>query len=184
MNLKDLNIDHSWTLFLDRDGVINKRIVDGYVTSWKEFDFLEGVLDSLSMFSSIFGRIIVVTNQQGIGKGLMTEEDLDVIHQELRTIVGSRGGRIDAIYYCPDLKSVKDNCRKPSTKMAGKAKQQFPAINFDKSIMAGDSLTDMQFGKNAGMLTVYIESEKQKKIDKSLVNFTFEGLIDFAKAIK
>ena len=72
MNLQDLKIDRGWTLFLDRDGVINRRIVDDYVKSWDQFKFLPGVPDAIKRLAGVFGRIIVVSNQQGIGIGLMT----------------------------------------------------------------------------------------------------------------
>lgn len=155
MILNDLKIDKSWSLFLDRDGVINERIVGGYVTDPKAFHFLPGVLESLSSFSKIFGKIIMVTNQQGIGKGLMTEEQVNEIHQSMLKDIRENGGRVDAIYFCPDLKEKTENCRKPGIKMAERAKKQFPEIEFSKSIMVGDSSSDIEFGKNAGMFTVY-----------------------------
>ncbi|MEI7981828.1 MAG: phosphatase, partial [Bacteroidota bacterium] len=82
MILLNLKIDHTWTLFLDRDGVINRRIVGNYAKSCDQFEFIPGVLDAIRQFSLIFGKIIVVTNQQGIGKGLMSREDVTAIHQQ------------------------------------------------------------------------------------------------------
>ncbi len=81
MNL--FEIDESWTLFLDRDGVINRRLMGDYVKSLDEFEILPGVLGAIKNFSKKFGRIVIVTNQQGIGKGLMTNEDLNAVHQYL-----------------------------------------------------------------------------------------------------
>ncbi len=153
------NIDKSWTLFLDRDGVINERIWGGYVTEPSEYKFLPGAIDSIKYFSSIFNKIIIVTNQQGIGKGLMTEEELGVIHDYLISEINLEGGRIDGIYYCPDLAETTDNCRKPSTSMALKAVQDFPEIDLTKSIMVGDSRSDIEFGINAGMQTVMVRHD-------------------------
>lgn len=154
------DIDRSWTLFLDRDGVINVRIIDGYVRNIDEFHFLPGVLDALRKFSNIFGRIIIVTNQQGVGKGIMSEADVENVHSYLKSAVEDSNGRIDGIYFCPQLKTEPDNYRKPSPKMALMAKTDFPDIDFSKSVMVGDSQTDIEFGQNAGMRTVFIGNEK------------------------
>ncbi len=150
------NIDDSWTLFLDRDGVINQRIMGGYVQSWEAFQILPGVLESMAVFSHVFGKIIMVTNQQGVGKNLMDEHALKQIHHQLQLSIRQAGGRLDAIYYCPDLVSKPNNCRKPGIAMAMQAKKDFSEIDFSKSIMVGDSESDMQFGKNAGMYTVFV----------------------------
>lgn len=153
-NLSDL--DASWTLFLDRDGVINHRIVDEYVQRPEEFVFLPGVLEAISKFSQIFGRIVVVTNQQGIGKGLMTTADLESIHHKMATEVAKAGGRIDKIYHCPGLTAHQPACRKPLPGMAMDAISDFPEIDLSKSIMVGDSLSDIEFGRRLGMFTVKI----------------------------
>jgi len=167
-------IDKSWTLFLDRDGVINKRIVDDYVKKWKEFEFLPGVPESIKVFTEKFGKIIVITNQQGVGKNLMDEETLNEIHQRMIEEIKKKGGRIDAVYYCADLKEKKDNCRKPSIKMFEMAIKDFPDIKPEKSIMAGDSASDIEFGKNAGMVTISIGN---KNLD---ADFHFNSLKQFA----
>jgi len=91
--------DKSWTLFLDRDGVVNVENVGSYITEWSEFEFCDGVLYSLKELSEIFGRIVVVTNQRGVGRGIMSREALKEINvnmtQEIRTSGGRlyRGGR-------------------------------------------------------------------------------------------
>lgn len=165
MNLKDLNIDSSWSLFLDRDGVINKRIVDDYVKKWDEFEFLDGVIDAIKKFSSVFGKIVVVTNQQGIGKGLMRPEDLELIHRNMMYELTYFGGRIDRAYHSPFLASENHPTRKPGIGMALQAQKDFPEINFSKSIMVGDSGSDIEFGKNAGMKTIYIGTTNKYNAD-------------------
>lgn len=165
MNLKDLNIDSSWSLFLDRDGVINKRIVDDYVKKWDEFEFLDGVIDAIKKFSSVFGKIVVVTNQQGIGKGLMRPEDLELIHRNMVYELTYFGGRIDKAYHSPFLASENHPTRKPAIGMALQAQKDFPEINFEKSIMVGDSGSDIEFGKNAGMKTIYIGETNKYNAD-------------------
>ena len=181
MNKFIKEIDKSWTLFLDRDGVINKRIFGGYVKSWDEFEFLPGVLEAISIFSIIFNRIVIVTNQQGIGKGLMNESQLNTIHKKIIESVSNSGGRIDSIYYCPDLANKENNCRKPGINMASMAKEDFPDINLIKSIIVGDSVSDIMFGKNAGMKTILHESEENIIVDADL---KVKSLLEFAHLIK
>lgn len=173
-------IDKSWTLFLDRDGVINVRLIDDYVKNLGEFEFLPGVLDAFTIFAEKFGRIIIVTNQQGVGKGLMTLQDVDKVHDFMVKEIEKQKGRVDKIYVCPQLKSDPDNFRKPSPRMAYMAQHDFPEIDFDKSVMIGDSNSDIEFGKNAGMYTILIGYEPVKcKPDSQ-----FESLIKFAKILK
>lgn len=151
-----MQFDKTWTLFLDRDGVINRRLVDAYVRSWQEFAFEEGVVAAIKKFSEIFGRIFVVTNQQGIAKELMTERDLQVVHQQMIAEIERVGGRIDGIYFCPHWSGDNCTCRKPRTGMALQAKADFPEIDFSKAIMVGDSPSDIEMGHRLGMKTVFI----------------------------
>ena len=112
--MKKLIIDKDWTLFLDRDGVINKRLPDDYVKHPDEFELIPGVSDALSIFATIFKTIVVVTNQQGIGRELMTENDLKRVHDKMLEAISAKGGRIDAVFYSPDLKNTNSFTRKPA----------------------------------------------------------------------
>jgi histidinol-phosphate phosphatase family protein len=174
------NIDSSWTLFLDRDGVINQRIIDDYVKTTEEFVFLEEVPNSIVHFSKIFGRIVVVTNQQGIGKGLMTESNLSAVHTYMIQEIEKLGGRIDAVYFAPQLAKENSAMRKPGSGMALKAKSEFPEIDFSKSVMVGDSDSDIEFGKRLGMKTVKISPTK---MDDSNADLYVEGLNQLAKSL-
>ncbi|MCF8231461.1 MAG: HAD family hydrolase [Bacteroidales bacterium] len=185
MNLKDLDIDNTWSLFLDRDGVINPRIEDGYVTKWEEFELLPGVLEALKIFSQIFGRIFIITNQQGIGKGLMNKHMLENIHEKMTTEIQKGGGRIDAIYYCPDLEEDSSPNRKPAPGMAFQAQHDYPEVIFSKSLMIGDTSTDIAFGRRAGMYTALCFSqsfEEYKGQEKP--HFVAKDLLSFALSIK
>ncbi|NVN95737.1 MAG: HAD-IIIA family hydrolase [Bacteroidetes bacterium] len=178
------NFDNNWTLFIDRDGVINHRLVDDYVKKSKDFKFQEGVLNALQIFNLIFGKIVIVTNQQGIGKGLMTEDELHSIHQDMIHQIKNNKGRIDQVYFCPDLKESGSFYRKPNIGMGLKAKKDFKEIIFKKSLMIGDSLSDMIFGKKLGMKTVFISDNLSKaKQYPELIDFISKSLIDFAKLI-
>lgn len=172
-------------LFLDRDGVLNVRIVDNYVTRKEDFVIIDGVLDAMAIFAKKFDRIFMVTNQQGIGKGLMTDEDLKEIHDDFLAKVESAGGRIDKIYYCPELKSAHSFKRKPAIGMALQAKNDFPEISLKKSIMVGDTQTDMLFGRRAHMTTVLVgdEPEIAHKVPH-LVDYCYPTLYDYAKSLK
>lgn len=176
MTLKDLNITKDWALFLDRDGVINKKLDNDYVKHWIEFEFLEGVFDALKKLDSVFGKIVVVTNQQGVGKGLYRTEDLELIHKNMLYEITYLGGRIDKVYFSPYLNSMKHPTRKPAIGMALQAQKDFPEIDFSKSIIVGDSLSDMEFGRNAGMKTVFISEEKKKD---ERIDMQFSSLSEF-----
>lgn len=185
MSLKNLNIDDSWTLFLDRDGVINLKKEGDYIRKWEEFNFLPEALDALKALASKFKRIVIVTNQQGIGKGIFIHEALADTHKNMIQKIKEAGGRIDKIYYCPNLASENHPDRKPDCGMAYKAQDDFPEIDFKKSIIVGDSITDMEFGRKAGMITVFISENKNLvKENKTLIDYSFESLFEFSKEIE
>ncbi len=152
-------VDKSWTLFLDRDGVINYETVGSYITRWEDFRFYDGVPEALSIFAKRFGRIIIVTNQRGVSKRLMTEQDLKDIHGNMLRIIESNGGRIDKIYYCIDMEA-ESTCRKPNAGMGLQAKKDFPEIEFERSLMIGNTMNDMIFGKKLCMYTFFIASNR------------------------
>lgn len=151
--------DGRWTLFLDRDGVLNVEKPDGYILHVGEFVLLPGVEAAMAKLSQIFGRIIIVTNQRGVGRGFMTQADLEAIHRHLRALIEKAGGRIDAIYACTDA-DKESPCRKPNPGMALQAKRDFPEIDFTRSVMVGNSDSDMLFGRQLGMHTVWIATTK------------------------
>lgn len=180
MTLKDLHIDNTWTLFLDRDGVINKKLENDYVKHSTEFEFIDGSLNALRILNPLFANIVVVTNQQCIGKKIIYPEDLELIHKNMMYEVSYLKGRIDKIYYSPYLAAENHPTRKPGIGMALEAKKDFPAIDFEKSIIVGDSMSDMEFGRNAGMKTVYISDEA--KTDER-IDLHFRSLIFFAHSL-
>ena len=177
MTLKHLNIDRSWSLFLDRDGVINKKLEDDYVKILSEFEFIEGVPEAMKLFADLFGKIVVVTNQQGIGKGYYTENDLNIIHHYMVDEIEKHGGRIDRVYFSPHLAADNHHWRKPNTGMALKAKEDFKEIDFSKSVIIGDSISDMEFGRKTGMITIFINPEK---ITDDKIDYCFENMQEVA----
>lgn len=178
-----LKIGKNWTLFLDRDGVINQRIPGAYIEFPWQFEFTENCLEALVIFNKIFKRIVVVTNQQGIGKGIMTEKQLSDLHLFMKKAIKRAGGKIDKIYHCPGLEKDNPDCRKPNTGMALQAKTDFPEIDFSKSVMVGDSVSDMEFGKRMHMITVLIEGKVVGSDHDDLIDFKYSSLFDFAKSM-
>lgn len=144
-----------WTLFLDRDGVINEEHVGNYITSWDEFKFCEGSLAAIKQLSEMFDRLVVVSNQRGVGKGIMTIDSLKEIHSNMISAVNHEGGNILKVYACTAIED-NDHNRKPNTGMAVQAREDFPEIDFKKSIMVGNNITDMEFGKRLGMYTIFL----------------------------
>ncbi len=181
--LKHLNINGDWTLFLDRDGVINHEKNEDYIRHWGEFEFYAESLLALPLLAQKFNKIIITTNQKGIGKGLMTDADLANIHQNMMNKLLDLGGRIDAIYYCSDLDNDSPN-RKPQPGMAFQAKTDFPTLDLNKAIMVGNRMSDMEFGRNAGMHTVYLATtHPEAPFPDTKIDYRFDNLFQFAQAL-
>lgn len=182
LNLKSIN--KSWTLFLDRDGVINDEKHLDYINTWEEFTLYPGVLEAIKIFSQKVGRIFIVTNQRGIAKGITKLEDLELIHKNLLVDIKKAGGNVDKIYYSPDMNDDHEN-RKPNPGMGLQAKNDFPGIDFKKSIMIGNTLSDMQFGKNLGVaFTIFLPTTRPDvKIPNELIDLVFPDLISVARVL-
>lgn len=177
------DIGEGWTLFLDRDGVINEDKPGSYIFSPEEFHFMPGAPAIFAELANRFSTILVVTNQRGVGKQLMTEETLQVIHHQMREAIVAAGGRIDAIYYASSL-SNKDPLRKPNPGMALRARRDFPTIDFSRSIMIGNNISDMQFGRNAGMYTVFLTTTNPHiSLPHPDIDLIFPDLQHFVKAL-
>ena len=138
-------------LFLDRDGILNKHLLGDYVRNWSMWEWLPGVLDAMPLLAKRFRRIFIVTNQQGVGKGLMTQADLDDVHRHMLSDIKAAGGRIDKVYVCTDLESTHSPNRKPEIGMALQAQRDFPEVDFHRSVMVGDSKSDELFAQKSGM---------------------------------
>ena len=176
-------IDNSWTLFLDRDGVINFERNNDYVKSWEEFKFYDESIKALPLLAAKFTTIVVTTNQKGVGRGIMTEESLQNIHHNMVSKIVKLGGRIDHIFYCTDVDNDSIN-RKPQPGMALQAKEKFPSIDFSKSIMVGNRTSDMEFGRNAGLHTVFLATtHPETAYPNPLIDYRFNHLLDFAEAL-
>ena len=147
------------TLFLDRDGVINVKLDGKYVKNPDEFEFMIGAETAISKLSKIFNRILIVTNQQGIAKGVMSGKELGVLHEYMLFELKKNGGLINKIYYCPHSASEICNCRKPNPGMIQQAMIDFPEIKAAESYLIGDSDTDILAGNKMGLITIKVDNE-------------------------
>jgi histidinol-phosphate phosphatase family protein len=179
-NLK--NITSSWTLFIDRDGVINDEKHLDYIHTWDEFKFYDGVKEALEIFNKRFGIIVMVTNQRGVAKGLTKLEDLELIHKNMLQEITDSRGRIDQIYFCTDMESSN---RKPNPGMGLQALKDFPKIDLSKSIMIGNTLSDMKFGRNLGVaINIFLPTtRKDVDVNNPDIDMVFNDLISVANAL-
>lgn len=143
-------------LFLDRDGVINtppgaKR----YITRWGEFRFLPGVPAALKKLRAARRKVILVSNQAGVGRGLFSQAALAEITRKMLRAVRSRGGRIDAVYYCTHTPERRCRCRKPRAGLLRKAARRF-SLDLKRSVVVGDNASDIEMGRSAGCRTVLV----------------------------
>jgi D-glycero-D-manno-heptose 1,7-bisphosphate phosphatase len=142
-------------IFLDRDGVINRDRPD-FVKSWEEFEFLPHSLEALAALSRTPYKIVVISNQSGVGRGLITEGTLEQMHARMIERIRASGGRMDAIYYCPHAPGVGCDCRKPAAGLFFEAARDLD-INLPSSWAIGDSFRDVQAANRAGVQAILLD---------------------------
>lgn len=181
--LKSIKPGDGYTLFLDRDGVINHEKEDDYIHTWDEFVFYDAVPDAIKIFSGKFDRVLVVTNQRGVGKGVTKLEDLVNIHCNMLKEVEKAGGKIERVYFCTDIDNSSPN-RKPNPGMGLQAERDYPDIDFKKAVMVGNTLSDMGFGRKLGMYTVFLTSTRPATdLHDPSIDTHYPSLIAFAEDI-
>jgi histidinol-phosphate phosphatase family protein len=168
-------------LFLDRDGVINIERPGDYVKNISEFTFTEKAPEAIAILTRKFRHLFVVTNQRGAGRGVMSINDLQKVHDYMLSEIERAGGKISGIYFCTDTDTSTIN-RKPNTGMAFQAQRDFPDIDFRQSVMVGNSKSDMEFGNKLGMYTVLVGDKypEEHKIYKEIDAY-YENLYKFAE---
>lgn len=176
------NIDPSWTLFIDRDGVVNEEKYLDYIHTWNEFKFYNGVKKAFKIFNEKFSYIIMITNQRGVAKGFTKLDDLNLIHHNMQQEITDSGGRIDKIYVCTDMESPN---RKPNPGMGLIALKEFPEIDLNRSIMIGNTLSDMKFGRNLGVkINIFLPTtRKEVPYDHEDIDLVFTDLVSVAEAL-
>jgi len=154
---------HLQTIFLDRDGVLNEKMPEGrWVATWEEFHVLPGVPEAIARLNDAGLRVIVVSNQRGIALGMVSLADVEAIQLRFEDTLAEQGARVDAFYVCPHDR-LECNCRKPLPGMFLQAQREFPEISATGSVMFGDSVADIEFGRRLGMLTVLIDGDADRQ---------------------
>jgi len=159
MTIKRMDAGLVRYVFLDRDGVLNRKMPEGvYVCDWAQFQWLPGAREAIAGMKRAGLTVVVVSNQRGIALGRLTVAQLELIHGNMQTDLAERGGSLDAIYYCPhDVDAC--HCRKPDIGLFEQAFENFPQANAHNSVAIGDSLSDIQAGRRIGMKAIFIEGE-------------------------
>jgi D-glycero-D-manno-heptose 1,7-bisphosphate phosphatase len=170
---------------------LNRKLQEGeYVSALEHFHLLPGAAEAIGKLKRAGLRVLVVSNQRVVALGLYRVEDVDRIHAQLQDELALRGAQVDGFYFCPHDKWV-CNCRKPLPGLFQKAQSQFPDIQPETSLMIGDSESDIEFGRNLGMATIYIEGDAKARENRKpgaqnaaeLADLRFDTLIDAIDAM-
>lgn len=147
-------------VFLDRDGVINRRVEGGYVRQTAELKLLPGAAEAIAQITRAGATVLVVTNQRAVARGLLDAPELERIHARLASAVAAAGGRIDGIYVCPHEIGQCD-CRKPASGLIGRALGEHPHVATARSHIIGDSISDLQAGARVGLHLWLVGDERE-----------------------
>jgi D-glycero-D-manno-heptose 1,7-bisphosphate phosphatase len=162
-------------IFLDRDGIINRKARgQRYITRPSEFVFLPGAVEALACMAGLPSRIIVVTNQRGIAVGRLSRADLDSIHEKMLAALAANKARVDAVYVCPHDVGM-CQCRKPKPGLFVEARADFPDINPARSLLIGDSASDMQAGAQFGCQLVLVG--RGRHLTRHLADCRAQGIL-------
>ncbi len=169
-------------ILLDRDGVINQRILNGYVTCWEQFVFLPGALEGLRLLKQNSYAAIVISNQACVGKGLITSTKLESITRRFIKEVETYGGRICGVYYCPHREEDGCDCRKPKPGLLVKAQREH-GFAFADTFLVGDSETDLLVADQVGC-PVLLLSDSGRNESQKLSRRAFGVLPSLYAAVK
>ena len=150
------------TVFLDRDGVINENLNDGYVSKWDEFTFIPKTKEAIAALTDAGWDVIVISNQAGVGKGVMTAQAVESINIRMVQEISRHGGKIKAVYYCPHRPDENCGCRKPKPGLLIQAAQEW-GIALSASYLVGDKISDIHAGAQVGCTTILVETGWGKK---------------------
>lgn len=140
--------------FLDRDGVIIENVA-AYVRSWADVTFLPGSLEALAFLARTPYKVVMVTNQSAVGRGILRLEEAEAINDRILQVIHAAGGRIDGVYICPHGPQDACGCRKPLPGLLLRAAQALE-LDLSESVMVGDALSDLQAGQAAGVLRSFL----------------------------
>jgi len=150
------------TVFLDRDGVINQNLDNDYVKIWDEFKFLPKAKEAVKALTDTNWDIIIISNQAGIGKGIMSAQAVEDISARMMDEIERCGGKVKAAYYCPHRSDENCECRKPKPGMLLRAACEF-GIELSESYLIGDNITDIQAGARVGCTTILVKTGRGRE---------------------
>ncbi|MCM8809343.1 MAG: HAD-IIIA family hydrolase [Candidatus Omnitrophica bacterium] len=176
-------------VFLDRDGVISIFTPNDYIKKWEEFKFIPEGIDGLKILNDAGYKVIIISNQAGVNKGLFTINDLNEITENMLKELKNKGvNNILKVYYCIHTKEENCECRKPKTGLFKKAEQDFGKIEFSKTYFIGDADIDIIAGKNVGTNTILVltgktKSKKEIELWEAKPDYIFDNLKEAAEFI-
>lgn len=167
-------------IFLDRDGTINVDV--DYLHEVDKLEFIDGAVEALALLKMLGYRLIVISNQSGIGRGYFEARDVELLHEHMNRILEKHNAAIDAFYYCPHAVQDACTCRKPQTGLIDRAVVEWD-IDLSRSYMVGDRETDVMTAVNAGcdyglLLSGHMVSDTLKEKCKARL---YRNLWDFAQ---
>ena len=170
-------------VFIDRDGTINIAGPGEYITSWPRFKFIPGTFDAFAMLAKLPVKILIVTNQSAVHRDMITKGDIELIHGMMEFAIGTNGGRIDGLKYCPHTPKEKCNCRKPKTLLFEELAKEH-AIDLERSFNIGDHIRDMKAGNDLGMINIMVRTGHGKmiKLDMLSAEINIHHVVDDLKA--
>jgi D-glycero-D-manno-heptose 1,7-bisphosphate phosphatase len=169
------------TIFLDRDGVINKE--KNYLYKIDDFEFIEGVFEACQHFNNLDYRIIIVTNQSGISRGYYSEGDFQKLNHWMNQQFRMNGINILSTYYCPHSPTAKCKCRKPKPGMFLKAQKKYN-INMKESWLIGDKEDDIIAANSSGIFkTILVKSGHNFDESKSDAKYFLKSIFDSIELI-
>lgn len=179
-----MNTHHKRYILLDRDGVINHHIPNGYVTSWEKFNFLPGALDALRLLAQNNFTTLVISNQACVGKGLLSSRGLGTLTQRFLLEVALAGGNIAHVYYCRHTEYDRCNCRKPLPGLIHQAKSDFHFLP-SETFFVGDSESDLQAAAAAGCPSIFLKRGAflNRPTLSAIAEMTVSSLLEAAEAI-
>jgi D-glycero-D-manno-heptose 1,7-bisphosphate phosphatase len=173
-------------VILDRDGVLNQEAPDsGYVRTPDGFHWLPGALEGLALLRGAGLRISIATNQSGVGRGLMSLEQLEAVHHKMRSEAAAAGGTIDAVFFCPHAPEAGCTCRKPAPDLI-QAAVLSARISAAESVVVGDDRRDLEAAKRAGVAAVLLRTGKgarNEALARELAVPVYDDLPAFARAV-
>ena len=169
------------TVFLDRDGVINRHRPGDYVKCWDEFHFLPGARRAMAQLTAAGIRLLVVTNQACVGKGIVSWAMMQEIHARMMQEVASAGGWIDAVLCCPHLPDARCDCRKPAPGLLRRAQEEY-GVDLSRAILVGDSVKDVQAAAAVEMPAIMVLCGAGKTADLEGMSLTYRTASDLDHA--